>query len=86
VSLMQERREVKDRTRLCRGPACLVSAMGITASHNGMYLPSECLRVELGSTGDNSTITVTSRVGISKAQDLPLRYYIADSPFVSFPR
>jgi DNA-3-methyladenine glycosylase len=64
------------------GPGRLTRALGITMSHNGNSLQGPSLYV----TDDGvipSEIMVSPRVGIRAGTDLPWRYFIGDSPFVS---
>jgi DNA-3-methyladenine glycosylase len=70
---------------LCGGPGRLTQAMAITRQrHNGMSLTSG--HSELFLTSDDfrpEHITQTARVGITKSTELPLRYLVSGSPFVS---
>lgn len=81
ISLMKARRELDDLNRLCKGPACVVKAMGITKEYNGISLAGEPLTIE--STDVMPPISISKRIGISKAIDEPLRFYISGNPFVS---
>jgi DNA-3-methyladenine glycosylase len=72
---------------LCRGPARLCQALGITGHHNGLDL----VRSEQGVTiADDGTPppadpVQTTRVGISVGVDSPWRWYVQGSRFVSKP-
>jgi DNA-3-methyladenine glycosylase len=83
ISLMRRRRgHVADRD-LCRGPARLCEALGITGAQNGISLVRGAgLRV-LRDREQRPEIAVTPRVGITQATDWPLRFLIAGSPWVS---
>ncbi|HZK18402.1 MAG TPA: DNA-3-methyladenine glycosylase [Clostridia bacterium] len=83
ISLMRVRRNRKRKKNLCKGPGCLTQAMGITMEHNNMDLTGETLFVTKGKDKSPENIVVTTRVGISKGADLPLRFYIMDSPYIS---
>ncbi len=84
--LMQQRRGAScPRRRLVSGPGNLCSAMGICREHDGVSLQTSSLyvvNVDKQFTGTEA-IEVTSRVGISKGKELPLRFYIRDHPYVS---
>ncbi len=84
ISLMEKRRQVLDPVKLCNGPGKLVLAMGITKDANGhnlrqkpLYIAKDKYKV------DEKEIGTSTRVGITKAVLLPLRFYIKDSSYVS---
>jgi len=84
IELMRRRRRSARRPEeLTSGPARLCSALGITGSHNGLSLQRPPLIVRHGTAVPDSEVRVTPRIGITKAADWPLRWLIADSPFVS---
>jgi DNA-3-methyladenine glycosylase len=84
VDLMRQRRPgVRRLEELTNGPARLCRALGIVGAHNALPLQRPPLLVRRGDGFPNAAITVTPRVGISKATDWPLRWLVADSPFVS---
>ncbi len=74
--------------QLTSGPGRLCEAFGITRSaDNGRDLTSPASGLWIGHDGFRARgITSGPRVGISKAVDLPLRYYLSGNPFVSRPR
>lgn len=86
VERMRERRGIDDERLLCAGPGRLTQALGITAQHDGLplWLPP----FELHSGSGTVQVQVDRRIGISKAMDLPWRFGLARSKFVSkpFPR
>jgi DNA-3-methyladenine glycosylase len=84
IDLMRRRRPGARRPEeLANGPARLCSALGISGAHNGLPLQRPPLLVRKGQPVPDDVVTVTARVGISKAADWPLRWIVADSPFVS---
>lgn len=83
IDLMVSRRQKNDIRQLCNGPAKLVQAMGITRSQNGSDVTSGPLRIESGIPIPQEDIITTTRVGINLSHDLPLRFYIKDSPYIS---
>jgi DNA-3-methyladenine glycosylase len=75
----------RDFTKLTSGPGRLAEAFGITrARDNGRDLTSPDSGLWIGEDGFLSRgIRTSSRIGIRKAVDRPLRYFLAQSPFVS---
>ena len=71
--------------KLTSGPGRLAQAFGITrARDNGRDLTSPESGLWIGDDGfRRRSIRVTPRIGISKAQDKPLRYILAGNRFVS---
>ena len=76
------------RRDLARGPARLCEAFGIDRELDGWDLSRghELWISEMtGPALPPTEITVTTRVGISPARNLPLRFFVTDSRFVSKP-
>jgi DNA-3-methyladenine glycosylase len=75
----------KDLIKLTSGPGRLAQAFAITrAGDNGCDLTSAASTLWIGGDEHRSQgIRVTSRIGITKAADMPLRYIFAGNPFVS---
>ena len=76
--------------RLASGPANLTKALGIEGGDNGADLTvAEGIHLELG-TGPEPPIVAGPRVGISRAADVPWRFWIAGdrsvSPYRRHPR
>ena len=70
---------------LTSGPGRVCQALGITRKHfNGekLYVPGSPLKI-VHDGWSSRDILETARIGITKSSDLPLRYAIADSPFLS---
>lgn len=83
IDEMLSRREVDSPQELTTGPGKLTQAIGVSkATHNNVQLGDSDLHV-YDTSLDCPDITTTRRVGISKAEDWPLRYTLADSPYVS---
>jgi DNA-3-methyladenine glycosylase len=83
LPLMRARRGVEDVHRLCSGPGKLAQALDITKRHHELNFctdPRYCFRRE-----DDLNVPVTAdpRIGISRATDLPWRFTLAGSSFVS---
>ena len=72
---------------LTSGPGRLAEAFGITRLRdNGKDLTSRKSDLYIVDDGHRSPgIVITTRIGITKAAELPLRYVIAGNPFVSGP-
>jgi DNA-3-methyladenine glycosylase len=75
----------KDWPKLTSGPGRLSEAFGITrARDNGCDLTSTASSLWIGDDGYRARgIVVTTRIGITKAADHPLRYLLGGNPFVS---
>jgi DNA-3-methyladenine glycosylase len=88
IELMRERRgSVRDED-LCSGPGKLTQALGIGLDLNGTSLLGEGpVRID-AAPADRAAPTVLTgtRIGITKAAELPWRFCAADSPHVSRPR
>jgi len=89
LELMAARRGTSDPLRLCRGPACVCQALGVDRAHNRMDLSAGPLRI-LPPPADRAPvapeqIAVTTRIGLGegKGAQLPLRFYLTASRFVS---
>jgi DNA-3-methyladenine glycosylase len=84
VEEMTRRRGVADPLLLCSGPGRLTQALGLTGEHDGLRLDRLPFSLLPGS--EPPELAAGPRIGISSAQDLPWRYSLAGSPFVSRPR
>jgi DNA-3-methyladenine glycosylase len=83
VPAMRRRRGLKDERLLCAGPGRLCQALGITGDDNGLAL--EGSEFELRARSSAPEIVVGPRIGISVGLELPWRYGLEDSPFLSKP-
>ena len=84
IELMRKRRPRAARDiQLTNGPGKLCAALGISGAQNGLVLNDSNLMILRGSMVPDRQVRVTPRVGITRAADWPLRWFIADSPFVS---
>jgi DNA-3-methyladenine glycosylase len=70
-------------TNLTNGPAKLTQALGIDMSLSGHDLRSAPLKLLPGSLRPGEAIVTSPRVGISKAKDLPRRFFITPNSYVS---
>jgi DNA-3-methyladenine glycosylase len=69
--------------RLASGPGNVTRALAISARDNGIDLTSGRLTIEPRAPGARIKIASGPRIGITRAADLPLRFWIADNPHVS---
>ena len=83
LETMRRRRGHRPDRELCSGPARLCAALGITGRLNGVLLQGGLLRILRSPERRRPRIVRTPRVGITRAVDWPLRYLVADSPWVS---
>jgi DNA-3-methyladenine glycosylase len=85
IDLMRERRGLERIEDLCSGPGKLTQALGIGLDLNGSSLagPIELLP---RAAGERPRTAVGTRIGITKAVELPWRFCDADSRCVSRPR
>jgi DNA-3-methyladenine glycosylase len=84
LDVMRERRGLDDVALLCSGPGRLTQALGITSEHDGARLD----RPPFGLSAPDALLEVVTgpRVGITRATDVPWRYSLRGSSFVSRPR
>jgi DNA-3-methyladenine glycosylase len=80
---MRERRGLSDERLLCAGPGRLCQALGITGAHDGLRLDRKPFA--LTAVGEPVAVARGSRVGITRAAELPWRYGLAGSRFLSRP-
>jgi DNA-3-methyladenine glycosylase len=86
IELMRERRGRDETEQLCSGPGKLSEALGVDLSLNGDDLLAPPFELtERDPDSAELEITASPRIGITKAADLPWRYCIAGSRFVSRP-
>jgi DNA-3-methyladenine glycosylase len=83
IATMRRRRHLKEVHALCSGPGKLTEALGITIEHNALPLDQApfSLHARVGSV----EIAAGVRIGLTKAIDLPWRYGVKGSRFLSKP-
>ena len=81
VGEMRARRNLDELRLLCAGPGRLCQALAVTGEHDGRPLnrPPFELRARKG----EPEVVTGPRVGITQAADLPWRYGLAGSPYLS---
>ncbi len=89
-NFMRQQRPVAVGCNLTNGPAKLCSAMNIERVFDGINLCDAGSPVFIAQNRDlksfleeRGKIIQTTRIGITKAAELPLRFYLDGSPFVS---
>ena len=81
IPAMRRRRGVPDERALCSGPGKLCEALGITIKHS--TLPLDVPPFALHARREKPDIVAGVRIGITKAADLPWRYGLKGSRFLS---
>jgi DNA-3-methyladenine glycosylase len=82
IELMRERRGRAALWDLCSGPGKLTQALDIGLQYNGGDLSAGPVTIT-PMIGPAPEITVSRRIGITRAVELPWRYSVAGSRFVS---
>lgn len=93
TELMAVRRDVSlrrpaDLRLLTAGPGRLAQALGLTSAQNGLPLLGPPLYLLAGEGADPENIVAAPRINVDYAgewRDLPWRFLLRDSPFVSVP-
>lgn len=84
LELMHQRRGPRVHgVNLTNGPGKLCAALGINGSMNGLSLQRDSLVLREGRGVVADQIETTPRIGITKAADWPLRYFLRDNAWVS---
>lgn len=83
IARMRRRRGLEDLRALCSGPGKLCSALGITGDLDGRMLDAPPF--EVGLAPGPAAVAVGRRIGITKAVELPWRFGLAGSRFLSKP-
>lgn len=92
IPLMCRRRKRESMLDLARGPARLCEAFDIDRTFNGwdltagrsLFISSDDQGKSMDSTGED--VRITRRIGVTSAEDLPLRYIFANNRYVSGPK
>jgi DNA-3-methyladenine glycosylase len=86
IAIVQQNRGTARMRDLGRGPGRLCEALGIDRRLDGIDL-CQAGPLWLGSDGQASDeIGQSKRIGITRAADSPLRFYVRGNRFVSGPR
>ncbi len=84
LETMRARRKVDAETALCSGPAKLAQALDITAELDCASLFASPFSIAAGQ--EDLPVAKGPRIGISRAVELPWRFRLLDSPYVSRAR
>jgi len=83
IPTMRRRRGLSDIRQLCAGPGRVCEALAITGAHNGLALDRPPF--ELRPRQSDVEVVSGVRIGITKAAELPWRYGLKGSRFLSKP-
>ncbi len=84
VALMHKRRpRVKNAVDLTNGPGKLCTALGIVGSMSGKGLQRKPLVICAGESVADRDVEVTTRIGITRSADWPLRWIVKGNKYVS---
>ena len=83
IAAMRRRRKLKGERLLCSGPGRLTQALAITHAQNGLAL--DRAPFALFAPAERVEVAVGIRIGLTKATDLPWRYGLKGSAFLSKP-
>ena len=78
---MKVRRGVEDLRLLCSGPSRLCQALGVTITHND--LPLDQAPFQLFDRERPVEVTTRMRIGITRSADMPWRFALTGSRFIS---
>jgi DNA-3-methyladenine glycosylase len=83
LDAMRARRGTDDAWLLCSGPGKLCQALGVTRALDGHAL--DAAPFEMAPAAEHIAVVAGPRIGISKAVDVPWRFGLAGSRWVSKP-
>jgi DNA-3-methyladenine glycosylase len=84
IALMHKRRpQINNEVDLTNGPGKLCTALGIDGSMSGKSLQRKPLRIREGEPVPDGKVEITTRIGITKCADWPLRWIVRGNRFVS---
>jgi DNA-3-methyladenine glycosylase len=84
TSLMHKRRpRIRNEVDLTNGPGKLCTALGIVGSMSGRSLQRKPIVIREGETVHDKKVKVTTRIGITRSADWPLRWIVKGNRFVS---
>ncbi len=84
VALMRRRRpRVRHDRDLTNGPGKLCLAMGIDGAMTGVSLRNGPVIIRAGERVPDRDVVVTPRIGITKAAEWPMRFFLRDDAYIS---
>jgi DNA-3-methyladenine glycosylase len=84
IDAMRERRGLHDERLLCAGPGRLCQALGVSRELDGRRLDRAPFRL-VAAKGTALVVAEGVRIGISRSRELPWRFVLAGSRFLSKP-
>lgn len=85
IALMKRRRGTEKERLLCSGPARLCQALGIDGDLNARPLSGGAVKILEDRVIRSEDIGSGPRIGITRAADWPLRFFVRDSKWLSRP-
>lgn len=85
LALMQTRRGLEDVRRFCSGPGKLTQALDITMRHHELDLCHDPRHCFLERERPDVEVLADTRIGITRSADLPWRFTLRGSPYLSRP-
>jgi DNA-3-methyladenine glycosylase len=83
IEKMIENRNTDKIDTLCKGPGNVAKAFGFDLNMNGHSFLSDDLFICNSEDNSDFVIGISKRIGITKSADLPLRFYMKDSLYIS---
>ena len=84
IDLMRKRRSlIRNEVDLTSGPGKLCTALGIEGSMSAKSLQRKPLVIREGQSVPDGKVEVTTRIGITRSADWPLRWIVKGNRFVS---
>jgi DNA-3-methyladenine glycosylase len=83
IPLMRKRRGVEDVRQLCSGPGKLTKALDITIRHHELDLCGDARHSFAAREETEVDVVADARIGITRSADLPWRFTLRGSEFVS---
>ena len=83
IAAMRRRRDLNAERSLCSGPGKVCEALGVSDKHNGKAL--DAAPIEIFARPRKPEVVSGIRIGITKAIELPWRYGLRGSRFLSKP-
>lgn len=82
LATMARRRGGREMREWCSGPGKLCAALGITRRLDGHFVMASPVRLDLSDVRD-APLAHGPRVGISRAKEWPLRFWLEGTPWLS---
>jgi DNA-3-methyladenine glycosylase len=82
IEMMTRRRKGRPVAELTNGPGKVAQALGVDLRHNGTVLPGEIVIADASDVPDGD-VGVSGRIGLGAGHELPLRFYVQGSTYVS---